>query len=79
VYQRNSLKEVSAFINRYKNNMETYAALYRLSEAYGIPVKKEDIDNFTEGITMQSNLTSTIISVESNMEKNLQHFKRELM
>ena len=78
VFQRNALRDVGQYINTYKSRMDNYAALYRLAEDYLIKVHKEDLDSFIEGETAQSNLTQTIINVESNMEKNLLFFKREL-
>lgn len=78
VTQKNALEKTNALMQDVRQQLDTYGALYALCTKLEIPVKKEDKENYQDTINLYNSLTSSIILVESNMEKNISTFKKEI-
>ena len=78
VAQKSALEKTNAAMSGVRLHLDTFGALYTLSTRLEVPVKKEDRENFQDTINLYNSLTSVIILVESNMERNIAIFRREI-
>ena len=78
VAQKSALETTNSAMTDVRLQLDTYGSLYNLCTRLDIQVKKEDRDNYQDTINLYNSLTSVIILVESNLERNVVIFRREI-
>lgn len=76
--QRNALSAINLVLNDKKSFLGNLSQLYTLSEALEIPFPKEDLDGLGEAAQLMGVLTNNIIFAESNNDKYVLIFRKDV-